>query len=104
MHLLPLITFTSTLLASAQAQPPLSPPSTPSYGHWIVHLFQTWAPSGVYSKTSTESQYFTPAGTLGENVYCEHVFVGSGPGSKDTPCNDSSFSLTILEAWGALGK
>jgi len=71
-------------------------PLTSDYGHWNLELYETWAPSGVYRYTSTWSQYWSAAGTAGPIVYCADEWSPDGRGHVHTPCNDTSFSCTLL--------
>jgi len=92
MYLPHFIATFSTLLTAALSQ--TSPPT--NYGHWRLTLYETWAPSGVYSKTSTRSEYWTPQGTLGNIVYCADERIPDSRGHVVTPCNDTSFSCTLV--------
>lgn len=99
MHLLQLTTLLSTLpLALTLALDLDHNPTTINYGHWRLTLYENWSFTGSYSKKSVRSEYWTPAGTLGGIVYCADEYsLADGRGDISTPCNDTSFSCSLLD-------
>lgn len=97
MHLLQLIaSFSTWPLTLALALTP--EPTTINYGHWRLTLYENWSFTGSYSKKSVRSEYWTPAGTLGGIVYCADEYsLADGRGDISTPCNDTSFSCSLLD-------
>lgn len=93
MHVTRLATSLPTLALASTA--PHNALAT-DYGHWELTLYETWAPSGVYHFTSIWSEYWSPAGTPGPIVYCADEWSPDSRGHVHTPCNDTSFSCTLL--------